>query len=67
MVRYSRYSQPRIIESKFQCTCAETGKTIAKGQKCLYYPATKQVYTLDSDQAYQWRNEKMDEDVLSKQ
>lgn len=67
MVKYhNSYNQPRIIESKYQCTCAETGKTIAKGQKCLYFPSGKKVYHLDSNEAYEWRNNKMDEDILSK-
>ena len=66
-MKHSRYQQPRMIESKFQCTCAETGKTIRKGERCLYYPAGKKVYHVDSNQAYEWRNAEMDEDVLSAQ
>lgn len=66
MVRYAnKYKAPRVIESKFQCYCAETGRTIIKGQKCLYFPSGKKAYSLDSKKAEDWRNNKMDEDILS--
>lgn len=55
--------QPRMTVSKFDSKCAETGKTIKKGQPCLYYPDDKKVYHPDSEQAYQWRCMKDDESM----
>lgn len=42
---------PRMIEARFVSVCPETGKTIQKGDKCIYYPVTKTAYHLDSKQA----------------
>lgn len=32
------------IKAKFKGVCSETGKTIAKGEGCLYYAPKKKVY-----------------------
>ena len=65
MSRKRLTQQPRMTVSKFDSKCAETGKTIKKGQSCLYYPADKKVYHPDSEQAYQWRMVKDDETMLN--
>lgn len=58
MGRYS--NDPRTITAKFDCVCAETGKKISKGEPCVYYPMTKQVFHEDSNQAYEYRMWKAD-------
>jgi len=50
-------NDPRSIRAKYNSICAETGRTIAKGDECVYYPLTKKVYHLESHTAadfYQW-------------
>ena len=54
-------NDPREITARFNGKCQETGKTIKKGEKCLYYPIGKKVYALDSKQAYEYRCIKMDD------
>lgn len=51
MRRYSwhhKNNKPRLIEAKFESTCAETGDKIKRGESCLYYPAMRKVYSLSS-------------------
>lgn len=43
-----------MIKCRFDSTCAETGKTIKKGEEALYYPATKKVYSIESKQVYEY-------------
>lgn len=64
MYRRSKYlncnRDPRQITAKFASVCAETGKPIKKGEQCIYYPSTKQVFCLDSKQAanyFAWRQD----------
>jgi len=45
----------REITARFDSVCAETGKLIHKGDKCIYYPIGKHVYSMDSKQAYEYR------------
>jgi hypothetical protein len=54
-------NDPREITVKFDSVCKETGKTIKKGETCIYYPIGKAVYHHDSKQAYEYRNMKMDQ------
>jgi hypothetical protein len=42
MAEYTKV--PRIVTSKKESVCAETGKVIGKGQQCWFDPATKHVY-----------------------
>ncbi len=49
MPRYSR--DPRTIRARFNSKCAETGKPINKGDECVYYPSSKQVFHMESTQA----------------
>lgn len=55
MPRRRRDTRPREITTRYDTTCSETGRTIERGERCLYYPSTKDVYALDSLAAYQWR------------
>ena len=52
------------IVAKFNSVCAETGKTIKKGDTCLYYPKTKKVYHLDSKTAQDFRSYQFDNECL---
>ena len=56
-------NDPRIIIAKFESKCAETGITIKAGEKCIYYPSSKSVYTLDSNQAKEFREYMADLDM----
>lgn len=47
MTRYTRSG--RFISSKFESICNETGKTILKGESCLFFPETKEAFHIDSD------------------
>jgi hypothetical protein len=53
-------SDPRIILSRFDTVCAETGKPIKKGDKCVYYPSSKECFALDSKQAKEYREYQQD-------
>jgi|TARA_R100000479_G_scaffold138470_1_gene74717 hypothetical protein len=55
---------PRVMKSRFNTKCAETGKSIKKGEECIYYPLKREVFSLDSKQAEDFRTWKMDVDVL---
>lgn len=51
---------PREIVARFDCICQETGKTIKKGEVCIYYPKGKSVYHKESNQArefYAWQQD----------
>ena len=48
-------NDPRIINARFQSTCAETGTIIKKGEMCIYYPIEKKVFCMNSKQAYEFR------------
>ena len=57
-------NDPRQITARFNCFCAETGKTILKGDSCVYYPIGKKVFHLDSKQASDFKSYQFDIDVL---
>lgn len=38
----------RTIVARFKSKCAETGRTIRKGETCLYDQSNRQVFCLDS-------------------
>ena len=48
-------NDPKTITAKYDSTCAETGKTIKKGETCVYYPTSKDVFHNDSEQAQEYR------------
>lgn len=54
---------PRVVTVKYPTKCAETGKPLKKGDKAVYYPKSKKLYCMDSKQAYEFRNWKMDMDM----
>lgn len=56
-------NDPRVITARFNSACAETGKKIAKGDQCVYYPMGKAVYSMDSKQAQEYREWKADLDM----
>ena len=60
-MRYN--TNPTEIKARFTSKCAETGKTINKGDNCIYYPSTKKVYHVDSNQALSFREMKADESM----
>ena len=53
MRRY--HNDPRVITARYDCICAETGKEIKKGDQCLYYPIGKSVFSLESNQYYEYK------------
>lgn len=62
MRRRTVNQDPRVLTAKFDSLCAETRKKINKGDECVYYPSRKEVYHIDSNQAYEFRNWKQDQD-----
>lgn len=64
MGRRYRNLDPRVIDARFAGFCAETDQPIAKGEKCLYCPAERKVYKIDSQRYRDWQSAKEDEDVL---
>jgi hypothetical protein len=55
-------NDPRIIACKFESVCTETGEVLKKGTRAIYYPASKAVFSLDSSQAQEFREWKVDID-----
>jgi hypothetical protein len=62
MKKYYRNQDPRVITCKFDSVCKETGKTIKRGEKALYYPADKSIFHLDTKQAQSYREWMFDEE-----
>ena len=56
-------NDPRIILARFDSTCTETGITIKKGEECLYYPISKSVFSLESDQYQDYKEIAADWDM----
>jgi len=57
-------NDPRIITARFNSKCAETGNQINKGDECVYYPTSKQVFCMDSKQAADFRSWSFDVNML---
>lgn len=55
--RHPADMEPREITARFDSVCPETGKTIKKGEACIYYPRSKQAYHTDSQQAADYRSQ----------
>ncbi len=54
--RYSiRNAAPYFMNAKFAGACPETGKTIHKGDRICFVPATRKAYHDDSKQASETR------------
>jgi hypothetical protein len=47
-------NDPKTITAKYESKCAETGKTIKAGDTCIYYPTSKSVYHVESNQAQEY-------------
>lgn len=59
-----RSADPREIEARFESTCAESGRPIKRGERCIYYPSSRKVYGLESRQADEFRAWQFDCQVL---
>jgi hypothetical protein len=46
--RRHQNQDPRVISVKFPAKCQETGKTLKKGERALFYPNDKSLFSLDS-------------------
>jgi len=65
MARFGTYkNDPRQITAKFNSKCAETGKEIKKGENCIYYPSSKEVFCMESKQAREFEQMSFDNDYL---
>ena len=54
----SRYKNvPRELIARFESVCPETGKTISKGDSCIYYPREKKSYHMESKAAADWQSQ----------
>lgn len=57
-------NDPREITVRYAGKCAETGVELKKGDRAIYYPDGKKLYSLQSKQAEEFRNWRFDESVL---
>lgn len=48
-------NEPRVITAKYDSFCAETKAQIKKGESCVYYPSSKEIFHHDSKQAQTYR------------
>lgn len=64
MKRTYRDQTPREIIARFDGVCRETGKPIKAGDRCVYYPQGKSIFSLDSKQASTFRSEAFDREWL---
>lgn len=55
---------PREITARYTSKCHETGRTIEKGEPCIYYPKDRKVFSMDSKQAESYRSVRFDEIML---
>lgn len=53
----------KIIYAKFKSICAETGKQIKKGEKCLYDANEKKVYSLESEKAKKFETDQQERSI----
>ena len=59
-----KFRQPKFIKTKFKTRCYETSKIINQGDQCLYYPADRKVYHMDSATVYRFQNQRFDTQAL---
>ncbi len=59
-----RNNDPRIITAKFTSTCKETGDKIPRGEKCLYYPSSRKVFKIGTEQHKSYLDWKFDIEML---
>jgi hypothetical protein len=51
-------NDPRELTAKFAGKCAETGAPIKKGELCIYYPSSREIFHPNSKTAaeyYSWK------------
>lgn len=56
----NRNRDPREITARFDSVCSESGRPIKKGETIIYYPTSKSVFKLDTNQAqefYSWKQD----------
>lgn len=63
--RNANWRDPKVITARYNSKCAQTGRTIEKGTKCVYYPVHKQVFHVESPQAVEFRKWKQDVSLLN--
>lgn len=51
-----RNRDPYQLKARFDSVCPETGKPIRKGDDCVYFPADRKAYHVDSKAAEQFRS-----------
>lgn len=65
MAKFGTYkNDPRQINAKYDCVCKETGKPIKKFDPCIYYPAEKGIYHMESNTAKNFWSESFDMEYL---
>lgn len=55
---YSR--DPRFIRAKYRSFCAETKLPIDKGAMCLYFPLTRKVFRMNTEEVRKYREQLAD-------
>ena len=60
---YGQSNDPRTLTLKRDAVCKETGKPLKAGEQALYYPSSKDIFSLDSKQADEYRSWKADMDM----
>ncbi len=50
-----RYNPPRFIIARYDSTCPQTGKKIARGDECAWYPSARVAYHVTSKAADELR------------
>ena len=50
-----RYNPPRFIIARHDSVCPQTGKKIARGEECAWYPSARVAYHVSSKAADELR------------
>ena len=64
-MRKYQNQDPREIVARFNSKCAETGQEIKRGDSCIYYPKSGEVFHLHSVQAQEYYAMKFDVTYLN--
>ena len=60
------HNDPRWIDARYACTCRRCKRTIGRGERMYYYPATKSTYcnrdTCGRQEAREFESAKADEE-----
>lgn len=60
----NKNNNPREMLARYAGKCADTGKTIAKGELCIYYPSSREIFAADSKTASDYYSAKFDAEML---